>query len=466
MKTALVDIARLMEGELRLAPSFHVMADREALNLAATAANADLLGELCVQGGLFRGAIFRRVFSPNPRFGRPYVTATDLEQAEVRPAVFLSRMHGELLDRLTLRRDSIVISCSGVNLGKSFYVRPDLDGLVASHDLIRVIADPAKIRSGYLFAYLDSRFGRSAVRRSIHGGSVRHIEPADLSSLPIPRLPEAEETLIHERVSNASCLLADHASRLDRATAMLEKACGLDDSHLDGWAEDQVRLGWKEWNASTSSLRALNFDPRARAIRERLLSVAHTPLGELCDPEYFRGKQVFKREDASPAEGVLLLGQRAAFRLRPEGRYLSRRSVERHNLRVPPGTILIPSHGTLGPRELYCRAVVVTPGMSEFAFSGDFFRCAPLPDRISPGYLYAFLRSRHAFRLLRSLSSGGKQQELSVERMSDVPIPRLCSNLEAELSGEIEKAEAEYDAAVAALAEMRNRVENFLDSTR
>jgi type I restriction enzyme S subunit len=445
-----------------LAPSFHVSADQEALDLVAEFGKSDSLGALCVEGGLYRGPIFRRIFAPDPSFGRPYVTATDLEQAEVRPVVYLSQAHGELLDRLALHEDTIVVSCSGVNLGKSFYVRPDMDGLVASHDLIRVAVDPSKVSPGYLFAYLDSRFGRSALRQSMHGGSVRHIEPADLAHLPVPRLASAHEGAIHALVFEASRLLTDHTFRLERATAVLETAAGLDAAPLDGWEENPIRLGWGERHAGEPSLRALNYDPRAQAIRKVLTSGPHTPLGELCDPAYFRGKQVFKREEASSSEGVLLLGQRAAFRLRAEGRFISRRSVDSNRLRVPSGTVLIPSHGTLGARELYCRAVVVTPGMSDYAFSGDFFRCVPLQDRIEPGYLYAFLRSRHAFRMLRGMSSGGKQQELPPQRMAELPVPRLGEAMERKISREVEEAVAAYDDAVERLTRARLQVDQAM----
>jgi len=455
MKVATVSSRIFSAGDHRLAPSYHVVTDELALNFG----RSDALADVCVPGGLYRGQIFRRIFAPDPSCGRPYVTATDLEQAEVRPVVYLSQVHGALLGRLALHEDMIAVSCSGVNLGKAFYVRPDMDGLVASHDLIRVQADPAKIRPGYLFAYLDSQYGRGALRQSTHGGSVRHIEPDDLAQLQVPRLADAQEAEIHRLVFEASRLLADQAARLERATEALEIAAGLDAALLEGWENRSDRLGWGELNAGTSSLRALNYDPRTRAIHDVLTSGLHTPLGQLCDPAYFRGKQVFTREEASPSEGVLLLGQRAAFRLRPEGRYISLRSVESNRLRVPAGTVLIPSHGTLGPRELYCRALVVTPGMSEHAFSGDFFRCVPLADEVEPGYLYAFLRSRFAFRLLRGMSSGGKQQELATQRMAELPVPRIGDQAERKIGREIDSAATAYDSAVQKLTQARLYIE-------
>lgn len=464
MRAATVRSEAMLSEGFRLAPSFHVSPDQKALDVVAALKQSVPLISLCAQGGLFRGPIFRRVFAADPAFGRPYVTASDLEQAEVRPLASLSCVHGALLEDLALRQDTIALSCSGMNLGKAFYIRPDMDGLVASHDLIRVIVDPAKVRQGYLFAYLDSRFGRSAVRQSTHGGSVRHIEPPDLFELMIPRLRDDQEAAIHDLVYGASRLLADHTTRLDGASEALERAVGLDPSLLEHWEDKPIHLGWDERSLGEASLRPLNHDPRAEAIRDHLLAASPSQLGDLCDPSYFRGKQIFKREEASPGEGVMLLGQRAAFRLRLDGRYIARSSVDGNRLRVPAGTVLIPSHGTLGMRELYCRALIVTPRMADYAFSGDFFRCVPLHELIEPGYLYAFLRSRFAFRLLRSLSSGGKQQELTPQRMAELPIPRLDAKQERAIAREVDEAAAAFDEAVGRLTEARLLVERAVSA--
>lgn len=462
MRVASVSSAELFAGELRLGPDFYVASDQAALDVVTAFGKADALSSLCLPHGLYRGPIFRRVFAADPAFGRPYVTATDLEQAEVRPVVYLSRIHGDLLDRLALQPDRVVVSCSGVNLGKAFYVRPDMDGLVASHDLIRIDVDPDRVKPGYLFAFLDSRFGRSALRQSIHGGSVRHIEPEDLAEIRVPRLDPRIETNIDAQVFQASRLLSAHVEHLDQATRRLEAAAGLPQILLDNWDDEPAHRGWSNAAAGEESLRALNHDPRVTAVREAIAAGRHDHLGDLCDPAYFRGKQIFKREEAQPGNGVLLLGQRAAFRLRPEGRYISHRSVDANRLRLPAGTTLIPSHGTLGARELYCRAVAVTPGLSGNAYSGDFFRCVPLPDLVLPGYLYAFLRSRYAFRLLRGMSSGGKQQELSRERMAAMPVPRLDPAAEAAIAAQVEQAWLDYDSGVGLLTAAREEFERAL----
>jgi len=136
----------------------------------------------------------------------------------------------------------------------------------------------------------------------------------------------------------------------------------------------------------------------------------------------------------------MLLGQRNAFHLRPDGRLISTKSIEGLGLKVPVGTSLIPCHGTLGEQELYCRATLVTERTSQNAFSGDFYRCIPLKDKIKPGYLFAFLRTRLAFRLIRSMSTGSKQQYQHPIRMAQMPIPRLKNKIEEEIAKKVDRA--------------------------
>jgi type I restriction enzyme S subunit len=157
---------------------------------------------------------------------------------------------------------------------------------------------------------------------------------------------------------------------------------------------------------------------------------------------------MFKRIDADPEYGRMLVGQRNAFHSSPDGRWISARSIDGLRLDAPPLTTLIPSHGTFGEQELYCRALIVTPRTSKYLFSGDFFRCVPLDDKIKSGYLFAFLRSNTAFRLLRSISIGGKQQEQHPAMMWRLPIPRLRGPQEEEIHATVLKAVTSFDRAL------------------
>jgi type I restriction enzyme S subunit len=70
------------------------------------------------------------------------------------------------------------------------------------------------------------------------------------------------------------------------------------------------------------------------------------------------------------------------------------------------------------------------------------------PEEINPGYLFAFMRSRAAFRLMRGLAEGSKQQDLHWRTVPELPIPRCDPNEEREIGSMIDEAYAHRNEAV------------------
>jgi hypothetical protein len=88
-----------------------------------------------------------------------------------------------------------------------------------SHDIIRIIPSTDKIRPGYLYCALGHPvLGRYLVNRLCYGTSIPHIEPSDLSDLPVVRLPSSIETEIADRMERAVQLRAD-ADELENTVA-------------------------------------------------------------------------------------------------------------------------------------------------------------------------------------------------------------------------------------------------------
>jgi type I restriction enzyme S subunit len=80
---------------------------------------------------------------------------------------------------------------------------------------------------------------------------------------------------------------------------------------------------------------------------------------------------------------------------------------------------LITCSGTVG-RMAYCRR-----DMAGMAGSQHFMRVVPDPDRIPPGYLYAFLASRFGVPLVVSGTYGAIIQHIEPQHIADLPVPRL-----------------------------------------
>ncbi|BBZ99841.1 methylation-associated defense system restriction endonuclease subunit S MAD5 [Bradyrhizobium diazoefficiens] len=424
----------------------------------------DALRDVTDQGitGIFNGPRFARSYVDDPAHGVPFLGSTDILKADLTHLPMLSRKQVAANPRFIVRAHWTLITCSGT-IGRMAYARSEMDGMAGSQHFMRVVPDPEKIPPGYLYAYLSSKFGVPLVVGGTYGSIIQQIEPEHIVNLPVPRLSSTLEAKVHSLAEKAARGLSDYSRLCSRATDDLLSWVGTTDVLPQRWLDDRRSIGWSEDQIGTETFRSMNYDPRAKDLWRIFERANGAPLGSLCQPEYFKGKNIFKRIDAEPEFGVMLLGQRNAFRFRPEGRWISRTSVERQGLHVPALTTLIPSHGTLGEHELYCRALIVTPSMRDFVFSGDFFRCVPDEAKVHPGYLFAFLRSNAAFRMLRSISIGGKQQEQHPSLMWRLPVPRLSAEREQKIADQIEKAVAAYDDAVSADKHARALVEEAIE---
>lgn len=416
-------------------------------------------------GGIYNGPMFKRNYVESPEYGVPFISSGSMLLADLSNLPLLRRKDAESsrLSYLRLRPGMTMISCSGT-IGRMTYVRPDMEGVWSSQDVMKVVPDPDRIPPGYLYAFLSSRYGVPLVVSGTYGAIIQHIEPEHIADLPVPRLGADLEEKTDQLMSSAARDISESSRLNNLATQALLNDIGREDLRDDLWHQDARALGWQDHSVSSESFRALNYDPRVAEIRRRIEAGPHSQLGSLCDPAQFKGKIIFTRIDADPEHGYMLLGQRNAFHLRPEGRWISRKSVAGLGLIVPPGTTLIPSHGTLGEFELYCRALIVTKRTAQYAYSGDFFRCVPLEGAIESGYLFAFMRSRLAFRMLRSISIGGKQQEQHPAMMYRLPIPRLGEEKEREIAAMVGRASELYDRGLDAEDQARLLIEEKIQS--
>jgi len=415
-------------------------------------------------GGIYNGPMFKRNYVEATEYGVPFISSGSMLLADLSNLPLLSKKDAESsrLSYLRLQYGMTLISCSGT-VGRMAYVRPDMDGIWSSQDVLKVVPDPQKISPGYLHAFLSSRFGVPLVVSGTYGAIIQHIEAEHISELPVPRLGDVEN-LAESLMADSAFCLSKYDELLRQARSMVLSEVGLIDPSRLEWFSSSERLGWLESGVTSESLRAYNYDPRVKKYLKHLSSICNESLGSLCDPTSFKGHIVFKRIESDPEHGYQLLGQREAFQRSPEGRWISRRSVEGLGLVVPPGTVLIPSHGTLGEFELYCRAAIVTERTSRYAYSGDFYRCIPIENKIRSGYLYAFLSTKVGFRILRSMSTGGKQQYQHPSLIARLPIPRLGEFKESQIADLVDQATAFYDRGLALEDQARSIVENAIVS--
>lgn len=100
--------------------------------------------------------------------------------------------------------------------------------------------------------------------------------------------------------------------------------------------------------------------------------------------------------------------------------FISNKAVaENPRLLLSPGWTLITRSGTVG-RMAYAR-----PDMDGFACSEHVLRVVPDPEKILPGYLYAYLSSKFGVPLVISGTYGAIIQHIEPQHIATLPVPRL-----------------------------------------
>jgi len=92
-------------------------------------------------------------------------------------------------------------------------------------------------------------------------------------------------------------------------------------------------------------------------------------------------------------------------------------------LRARDETIVIASQGLLTDGSLIGRAAFVTGNWLKFIYSEHLLRARSGAPDFPNAYLFAFMRSEVAFRMLRSLVSGTGPQDINVVLRRQVPVP-------------------------------------------
>jgi hypothetical protein len=407
------------EQGLRLDPAPYLSGALEARKRLEALPNTVRLDT--VTESIHHAGRFSRRWVESPEYGVPFFSSTDILEADYSYLPYVAKSAVEENSRLLIRPRWTLVTRSGT-VGRIAYARPDVDGFACSEHVMRVVPDEKKIPAGYLNTFLRSRFGIPMIVSSAYGAIIQHIEPDHLVDLPVPRFDAHLELRIHELVEEAAQLRTNFQTGLNAATEDFFRSVGLPELIEYRWHEQERDVGFQVESLSSKSLRALNFLPRVHEIVEQLASVSFRRLGDICNGGWLGSGVRFKRIDAAEEHGVQLVGQRQGFWARPEGRWISAAAAP-PDIFAPEETVLIASQGTLGEHEVFCRALMVSGAWSKHAYTQHFLRVASGDPDISGAYLFAFFRSEIAFRILRSMSVGGKQQDIHEGLRREIPIP-------------------------------------------
>ena len=198
-----VSSSKLDTGRRRLDAYYHNPVAEEIEQATRRASlSMDRLSNVCKR--IFYPSRFKRYFGSN---GTPYRSAEELFELN---APITKRIYASLVedrDEYMLHADWLVMACSGQVYGLNGAVMllgERHESIFATHDLIRLIPDPEKIRPGYLLLALGNRpLGRPIVVRNAYGTSIPHLDIGDVIGIQIPRLEDHIEAEISDLMVRA-----------------------------------------------------------------------------------------------------------------------------------------------------------------------------------------------------------------------------------------------------------------------
>lgn len=415
-------------------------------------------------GGIYNGPMFRRNYVESPEHGVPFLTSGSMLRADLSDVGLLRRKDAESpkLSYLRLTRGTTLISCSG-SIGRTVYTRPDMEGMWASQDIMKVVPDPAKVPPGFLFAFLSSKFGVSMVTSGTYGAIIQHIEPEHIADLPVPRLGANLEGECHRLVEDAAAARYRATTRLEQAQSLLTS--GLDLDVGAGQRQDQHgpigQMVLASEISGTTRLEGYFYNAKALRIEQRIRErAAYRRLDEVAD---VYDVPPFKHIYVAASNGVPFFTSGDLFTLdRRADKFLSRtRTKNLHLYVLERGWVLLARSGQLG-------GILGKPQYSDSALEGaatsdHVIRIVPKKGAVPAGYLYAYLASPSiGYPLITRTMTGHSIPALWPSQLNSLPFLPLSEGEMKRIHTLVEEAFELRVKATALEDDARSLVERIL----
>ena len=377
------------------------------------------------EGGVYNGPQFARNYVSDPAHGVPFLSSSTMLHADFTHADLLKKSDATSprLAHLRIEEGTTLVSCSGT-IGRMAYAHPEMSGMWSSQHAIKIVPDPARVRPGYLYAFLNGRFGLPLVTGGTFGAIVQHIEPQHVARVPVPLAPDDVQEEAHRLVTEAAAMRTAASAKLRAVIREIEEAAGLPPiPRRSGAVSPDTSL--VKASALGSRMDGLFHSSYHRAVLEPLLALPaarRTTAGELAE-RVFQPPMFRRIEVEDPRFGLPFFGTSALMRADPEASYLlARRTPDFENLIVDETTVLMPRSGQLNG--IIGHAVlpygdVVGGTVTEHAIR---LSCR---NATTAGYLFACLSSEYARRQLKARAFGSSIPSLDESAVAGVVLPRL-----------------------------------------
>jgi len=367
------------------------------------------------------GAVTKRIFYGNrskriyvaPQYGIPFLGSSDMLQADFCYAKHISKKKTPDLPSYFVEKGWTLVSRSGT-IGNTSFTNDDFIGKAFSEHIIRVVPNLDLIKSGYLYAFLASKYGYSLLTQGTFGAVIQHIETHHIAGIPIPLLPEAEQQRIHDLIGKASQLRAEANRLLKYAVERLEfnlpeiqfkKHFSI--SALE-FSKSRLRLD------STLQISAIEEFYKVCGITAQLKTVGNVS-SKIFTPNIFKRNRV-----SNPLNGIPFLSGVNLLEAHPKfDDFLSRKTPNLNDYILREGWLAIQDSGSISSMGYVSLIPKFLDGVSA---TNNLIRVIPDIKNYNP-YIYAFLKTQQGQQILKSLSYGTGQLHIDNNQIECLQVP-------------------------------------------
>lgn len=392
----------------------------------------DLLGDVCKPNGIFIPGRFKRYYVSDQKHGEQWLSPTDMLKADLNALSLVSKKYTPAIESLRVHKDWILLSRSGT-IGNSIQVREDMDGLIGSDDIIRIVADTTKIQPGYLYAYINGVIGRALIEQKTYGGVVQHIETHHIWDLLIPRLGNQTENQIHQLMQQASEARTEANKVLDSSKErFLRQVLDIETSEVSWNCTNEHAFATGTAVLSLNHYRLDGFHYVGYVAEAEPYLKDTMPLGELISPYQ---PPVFKRPYTDET-GIPFLSGMDLYNAYPKPRlFISRKMSNLDRYIVEAGTILVQN---VGQRYgLFGRPTILQKHLDGVSITQHLMRVYP-NDPMDRGFVYIWLSTEVGRRLLLKQSFGTSMGVLFEHSFREMPVPKCSAELRHSFEQEVQ----------------------------
>jgi type I restriction enzyme S subunit len=360
---------------------------------------------------IFTAGRNKRVYT-NKDFGFPYLSNSDVSNLNpFSDCKYNSKKYA--FDKNSFLKEGMIVTGRVGAIGQTSYITAEFEEkrAMGSDNIIRIVPSDFNL-SGYIYAFLASKFGKTLLWQLATGGVQPYISEEMLFDLPIPRIDRKKEKDIHEMIIEASKLKVEANKILFEAQEEINNKVQF---KKDTFEQQNIT----PHIISASHLKRFEAQyfksEGSKIIKHIEVNIKYKYLKDVSEPIFRPG--IFKRHYVN--EGIEFLGGSDIVKAIPSSEKKLSKSKTSHldSMIIKENWILVTCGGTIGYSVLVDR---MTAGK---AASQHILRV--IPKNIPQGYVYAFMSSEIGLKAIQSFTYGSVIPQIESHHLELLPIPIL-----------------------------------------